>query len=85
MYGEYTNWKEFGAWMNATLLKNRDILKQATKDKVLALVEGVTAPLEKAKIVYEYMQNKTRYISVQVGIGGWEPIAANEVDEVGIY
>ena len=83
VYGEYTNWKEFGAWMNATLLKDRDILKQATKDKVLALVEGVTDPLEKAKIVYEYMQNKTRYISVQVGIGGWEPIAANEVDEVG--
>ena len=29
------------------------------------------------------MQNKTRYISVQVGIGGWEPIAANKVDQVG--
>ena len=29
------------------------------------------------------MQQKTRYISVQVGIGGWEPIAANLVDNVG--
>ena len=29
------------------------------------------------------MQNKTRYISVQVGIGGWEPIPADEVDKVG--
>ena len=29
------------------------------------------------------MQNKTRYISVQVGIGGWEPIAAKQVDKVG--
>jgi hypothetical protein len=29
------------------------------------------------------MQNKTRYISVQVGIGGWEPITANQVDKVG--
>ena len=40
-------------------------------------------PIEKAKIVYAFMQNKTRYISVQVGIGGWEPIAANKVDAVG--
>ncbi|MDP4989490.1 MAG: DUF3857 domain-containing protein, partial [Polaribacter sp.] len=29
------------------------------------------------------MQQKTRYISVQIGIGGWEPIAANLVDDVG--
>jgi hypothetical protein len=29
------------------------------------------------------MQNKTRYISVQEGIGGWMPISANQVDKVG--
>jgi len=29
------------------------------------------------------MQNKTRYISVQVGIGGWKPMLANEVEKLG--
>ncbi len=68
--GNYTNWSEFGSWMNNALLKDRDVIDEATKNKVLELVKGVEDPLEKAKIVYQFMQNKTRYISVQVGIGG---------------
>tara|TARA_R110002126_G_scaffold142037_3_gene287552 strand:+ start:5331 stop:7238 length:1908 start_codon:yes stop_codon:yes gene_type:complete len=83
VYGEATNWQEFGQWMHKSLIQGRDIIDETTKNKVLALVKGVEDPIEKAKIIYKYMQNKTRYISVQVGIGGWEPIAANKVDEVG--
>tara|TARA_R110001592_G_scaffold209127_6_gene460276 strand:- start:2944 stop:4923 length:1980 start_codon:yes stop_codon:yes gene_type:complete len=81
--GQYKDWKEFGYWMSNSLLKGRDIIDQATKDKVLGLVSGIEDPIEKAKIVYQFMQNKTRYISVQVGIGGIQPIAANEVDRLG--
>ncbi|WP_435416416.1 DUF3857 domain-containing protein [Polaribacter aestuariivivens] len=81
--GEYKNWKEFGLWMNTKLLNGRDVLNPSTIAKVKSLVQGVENPIEKAKIVYKFMQDKTRYISVQVGIGGWEPIAANEVDKVG--
>ena len=29
------------------------------------------------------MQDKTRYISVQVGIGGWKPMLASDVDRLG--
>ena len=83
VYGEATNWSEFGKWMHKSLLDGRDIIDEATKLKVLGLVKEAKTDVEKAKIVYEFMQNKTRYISVQVGIGGWEPIAANQVDKVG--
>lgn len=83
VYGEATNWEEFGKWMHSSLISGRDIVDEVTKAKVLKLVEGVEDPLEKAEIIYKFMQNKTRYISVQVGIGGWEPIAANKVDAVG--
>jgi hypothetical protein len=83
VYGEYSNWNEFGKWMNDKLLFGRDLLTSSTKLKVQELVKGVSSPMEKAKIVYKFMQDKTRYISVQVGIGGWEPIAANQVDKVG--
>ena len=69
--------------MHTALIKGRDIIDEATKLKVLDLVKDATSSLEKAKIVYQFMQNKTRYISVQVGIGGWEPIAADKVDKVG--
>lgn len=81
--GYYTNWNEFGKWMNTSLLNGRDQIIAETKAKVLKLVEGVEDPIEKAKIVYKFMQEKTRYISVQVGIGGIQPIPANEVDNVG--
>ncbi|WP_347173652.1 DUF3857 domain-containing protein [Polaribacter uvawellassae] len=81
--GYYTNWDEFGRWMYSSLLDGRGIVDGATKIKILDLVKGVEDPIEKAKIVYNFMQNKTRYISVQVGIGGIQPIPANEVDNVG--
>ena len=69
--------------MHKSLLEGRDVINEATKIKILDWVKEAKSPLEKAKIVYQFMQNKTRYISVQVGIGGWEPIAANQVDQVG--
>ena len=81
--GSASSWEVFGKWMNDYLLQGRGELNEATKSKIKGLVKGIEDPIEKAKIVYKYMQNKTRYISVQVGIGGWEPINANTVDEVG--
>lgn len=81
--GYYTSWKEFGLWMNNSLLKGRNTLDGETKIKILELVKDIEDPIEKAKIVYKFMQDKTRYISVQVGIGGIQPISAQEVDNVG--
>lgn len=81
--GTAKDWQQFGKWMHDALLNGRSQLPASTKYTILSLVEGVNDPLKKAKIVYKFVQNKTRYISVQVGIGGWEPIAANQVDKVG--
>ena len=81
--GQYKNWKEFGSWMHSRLLVGRDFLEPATIATIKELVKDAATPLEKAKLVYAFMQNKTRYISVQVGIGGWEPIPASKVDKVG--
>jgi len=81
-YAEVNNWEEMGAWMNNALLKNRDALPIATVNKAKSLVNGVNDDLEKAKIIYKYVQDNTRYISVQIGIGGWKPISAVDVDNV---
>lgn len=39
--------------------------------------------MDRAKAIYEYMQKKTRYVSIQVGIGGWSPTPAEITDKLG--
>lgn len=76
------SWKDLGVWMSSNLLKGRDELSPVTIREVQNLVKDVDGTLEKAQIVYEYVQKNTRYISVQVGIGGMQPISAIDVDRV---
>ncbi len=79
---EIDDWYDFGVWMYQNLIAGRSNVDSKTKAEIQRLIAGVTSDKEKAKIIYEFMQNKTRYISVQVGIGGYQPIPANEVDKV---
>ena len=81
--GYASNWNEFGKWMYESLVSPRMDLSEETKNKVKLLVKDIDNPIEKAKKVYEYVQNKTRYISIQVGIGGWMPMLASDVDKLG--
>ncbi|WP_075341202.1 DUF3857 domain-containing protein [Tenacibaculum agarivorans] len=81
--GKADNWKEFGLWMNDKLIKHNVSLNEATISEAKNLVKDIESDMDKAKAIYEFVQNKTRYISVQVGIGGWEPIPAKEVDKLG--
>lgn len=80
--GQASNWLEFGNWIHDKLLNGRGELTDITKDKILDLTNNIENPIEKAKIVYQYVQDNTRYISVQVGIGGVQPISAMEVDKL---
>lgn len=80
--GEATSWNEFGHWYYSNLVAGRDQLSSNTLSEIKSLVAGVEGSIEKAKIVYDYVQRNTRYISVQVGIGGQQPISAAEVDGV---
>ncbi len=81
--GQAENWKEFGKWINDKLLIGRNELPENIKLEIHSLVKETDDKKERARLVYEYMQNKTRYISVQIGIGGWKPMLANEVDKLG--
>lgn len=81
--GTATNWKDFGSWVYSSLLKGTDEIPLETQNKIKALVGDEKDPLKKAKIVYKYVQDKTRYISIQLGIGGWKPMLAKDVDRLG--
>ncbi|MBA5629414.1 DUF3857 domain-containing protein [Moheibacter lacus] len=77
--GSFTNWNELGIWYN-TLLKGTNDLKPAQKAFFQDLVKDATSDKEKVQIVYKFLQNKTRYIGVQLGIGGLKPYPASYVE-----
>ncbi len=80
--GSATSWQQLGKWQFDNLIDGRDDISEQTQQKIKDLVSGIDDPVERAKKVYQYVQDKTRYISIQVGIGGWLPVKASEVDEV---
>jgi transglutaminase-like putative cysteine protease len=81
--GTAKTWTEFGQWYNEKILKGTTDLPEETKAKMKALVGAETDPIKKAQIIYKYVQEKSRYVSVQVGIGGWKPMLASDVDRLG--
>jgi len=81
-HGDMSSWKEYGRW-NLLLSKDRDILPEVARQKIKELTAGLTTNEQKAKVLYEYMQNKTRYVGIQLGIGGLQPFPASVVDEMG--
>ena len=69
--GSSKTWEDYGKF-HYELNKDRDELPPEVEAKVLELCEGLTEPIDKIKVLYEYMQENTRYVSVQLGIGGWQ-------------
>ena len=81
--GSAIDWKSFGKWQYDNLLLGRSKLSDTTIKQIEELVSNAKTNREKAKLIYEYVQKKTRYISVQLGIGGWMPFLAEDVDRLG--
>ena len=81
--GTAASWEDFGRWMSTELLKGRNKLPEETVRKIKKMTAGVSDPVERAKIIYDYVQKKVHYINVAIGIGGWQPMSAEEVDKLG--
>ena len=77
--GKATNWKEFGIWQYNNFLKGYGQLPEQLEAQVKNLVADATTTKEKAALIYNFMQDNSRYISVQLGIGGWRPMPAEDV------
>ena len=80
--GSYQTWQEYGAWVYS-LIRDRDHLPVETVTRMRQLTDSIGDDREKVKAIYQYMQGRTRYVNVALGIGGFQPLHAWEVDEKG--
>jgi hypothetical protein len=83
MKGSFTTWREYGAWTYDHLLKGRDALPAGTVAIVHSLLQNVASDKEKIRKMYAFVQQKTRYVNIQKGIGSLQPMKASEVDLLG--
>ncbi|MDX1542992.1 MAG: DUF3857 domain-containing transglutaminase family protein [Christiangramia sp.] len=81
--GHATDWKQFGKWMYDNLVAGHDEISPQTISKITSLTKDAGTLEDKARIIYKYVQDNTRYVAVMYGIGGWEPAMASEVDRLG--
>ncbi len=79
--GTMDSWENYGKWQLA-LNHGRDAVLPETIEVVRNLTKNAKDDREKVKILYKYLQNKTRYVSIQLGIGGWQPFEALTVDKL---
>lgn len=78
--GNMTTWQGFGEWISS--LKDGDnTLKAPQIAFYQGLVKDAGSNEEKARILYQYLQNNMRYVSIQLGIGGWRPFPASFVSD----
>ncbi len=76
--GDLQNWDNFGKWYYENLLEPVTQVTPEIKKEVQSL--GLTGSTEeKVRKIYHYMQDKTRYVFVAMGIGGWQPMNTEEV------
>jgi hypothetical protein len=79
--GNIETWKNLGSWLY-TLSNGGQVLPETTKARIRDMVKDAKTPGEKIKILYNHLQSNTRYVGVQLGIGGFKPISAEKVSAV---
>lgn len=78
--GNASSWKEFGKWYFSLSEGTRELSVDAIQE-IEEVVSGIDTEQEKIKALYNYLQDKARYVSIQLGIGGWKPFPASYVFE----
>lgn len=80
--GEYSggmdSWNSFGKWI-ARLNEGRSSLEGLDLSELDNKINESLTDKEKTAIIYDYLQSNSRYVSIQLGIGGWQPFPASYV------
>jgi hypothetical protein len=80
--GSNSSWSDYGKWI-WELNKGRDVLPESTISFLKNLIKDIDNERDQVKAIYQYMQSRTRYVNISLGIGGLQPFDAQTVDKNG--
>ncbi len=80
--GSMINWNKYGNWIYS-LIEDRANLPESTNNNIRGMVENMHDTVEIVRKIYQYMQSRTRYVAIMLGIGGFQPMLAADVDRTG--
>lgn len=80
--GSMGSWERFGEFMYR-LNAGRDAISPALAERVRAMTADCGSESEKIAVLYRFLQENNRYVSVQLGIGGWQTFPAEYVEKKG--
>jgi len=80
--GDMGSWEAFGRWYGA-LNQGRTDLPPEARAEVHQLTSGLSTDRERVQRLYAHLQESTRYVSIQLGLGGWQSFDAKYVVERG--
>jgi tetratricopeptide (TPR) repeat protein len=74
----FRNWDELGQWMGG-LVASRAVVTPQIKAKADEITRNAKTDQEKIQALYDYVSTKFRYIGIALGIGRYQPHAADDV------
>ncbi|MCM1502353.1 MAG: transglutaminase-like domain-containing protein [Bacteroidales bacterium] len=80
--GSQGSWEELGEWLYR-LQEDAISLPESFCRQLQEMTSGASSEYGKIKIIYEYLRKTTRYVSIQLGIGGLKPFPAADVMKSG--
>ena len=81
-HGNMSTWNNYGKWVR-NLLYGLDVLDDESKNLVSKIKSESHDTIDLVKRIYKHLQENTRYVSIQYGIGGFKPFDAAMVSEYG--
>jgi hypothetical protein len=78
--GDFSTWKAFGKWIWG-LNSQVNSLTAERAAEIKKMTDTIKTDEGKARFLYNYLQQNMRYVSVQLGIGGYQPFPAMFVDQ----
>ena len=78
--GAFDSWQSFGKWI-AKLNADVNTLSPERTAEIKQMTDTIKNDKDKARFLYRYLQQNMRYVSIQLGIGGFKPFPATFVDQ----